>query len=383
MSLAPSAARVSTPATRAALVHDFFIQDGGAERCAIEFSRLLPAADIRTSFFDARRFGDRIDPHRVRTWPIQRILGPTERFRSLLPLYPLYFGSLNLSAYDLVLSSSVAFSKAVKTRSDACHISYVYTPMRYAWDLDTYLSNSSLPLPARLAARTLRSSLRRWDMRTRNRPDLLVAISETVRQRIERFWGRDAEVIFPPVDTAEFPLGDHDDGYYVTASRLVGYRRVDLAVEACTDLQRELIVIGEGPERERLEALAGPSVRFAGHVSREELISIVRRSHAYLVPGIEDFGIAPVEAMAAGKPVIAMRAGGATETVVEGETGVFFEESRSGALASAIAQAEGISFRPESIRDRARKFDRAVFLSRWRATLSRVGAGPMLDGPGM
>ena len=295
----------------------------------------------------------------------------------------MYFGSLDLSDYDLVLSSSVAFSKAVRTRTDACHVSYIYTPMRYAWDLDTYLSNSSLPLPARLAARAVRSSLRGWDLRTRNRPDLLVAISNTVRQRIERFWGRESEVIYPPVDTSDIQLGDRDDGYYVTASRLLGYRRVDLAVQACTDLQRELIVIGEGPERERLEALAGPSVRFAGHVAREELIKIVRRSHAYVVPGIEDFGIAPVEAMAAGKPVIAMRAGGVTETVVEGETGVFFEEPLSRALASAIAQAEGMSFRPESIRDRARKFDRAVFLSRWRATLSRLGAGAMLDVPGM
>jgi glycosyltransferase involved in cell wall biosynthesis len=379
VSARPYPAPASGREPRVALVHDFFIQDGGAERCAIEFARLLPRADVRTSFFDTGRFGDRIDPRRVRVWPIQRLVGPTERFRSLLPLYPLYFGGLDLTDYDIVLSSSVAFSKAVRTRTDACHVSYVYTPIRYAWDLDTYLSNSSLPLPARLAAKAVRSSLRRWDMRTRLRPDRLVAISYTVRDRIERLWRRDAEVIYPPVDTSDFQLGDRDDGYYVIASRLLSYRRVDVAVRACTDLGRELVVIGEGPERKRLEALAGPSVRFAGRVARAELIKIVRRSHAYLVPGIEDFGIAPVEAMAAGKPVIARRGGGLRETVIHGETGILYDGSDPGALAKAISEADHGQFKPHRVRERALEFDRSVFLRRWRDLLEGVGAGSSLS----
>ena len=245
---------------RATIVHDFFIQDGGAERCAIEFSRLLPTAVIETTFFDAERFGDRIDSERVRTWPLQRLFGPTARFRMLLPLYPVWFSLRDLRDQDVVLSSSVAFSKGVRTARSAVHVSYVYTPMRYAWDLDTYLAGSSLSLPARVASRTIRPLLRRWDIATR--PDVIVAISETVRDRISETWGhRVDEVIYPPVDTSEIAVSSSDDGFLLVAARLLAYRRIGLAVEAATQAGRELVVVGEGPERARLERLAGPSVR--------------------------------------------------------------------------------------------------------------------------
>ena len=358
--------------TSQALAHDFFVTEGGAEQCAIELANLMPAAPIYTSFFDAARFGDRIDPARIHPWPIQRILGPSGRFRSLFPLYAAYFGSLRVDA-DLLVSSSIAFTKAIRTRREAIHVSYVYTPMRYAWDLETYLSGSSYSFPVRAASRTIRPAMRAWDRRTASRPDHVIAISHTVRRRIEAHWRREVDdVIYPPVRLEEIELGTQDDGYYLVAARLLAYRRVDLAVQAFSRLGRELVVIGDGPERTRLEALAGPSVRFLGHVPRVELLRHFGRCHAYVLPGVEDFGIAPVEAMAAGKPVIAFRGGGATETVEEGETGVFFDEQTPESLAAAVHDLDSLRFEPGYLRSRAERFAAESFRERWRRLLAEV-----------
>ncbi len=367
---------------RTAIVHDFFVPDRGGERVAIELARILPKATIYTSFFDAARFGDRIDPSRVRTWPFQRFFGPSPRFRAFLPFYPIWFSLLDLREFDLVVSSSVAFSHAVRTREDAMHISYVHTPMRYAWDLDTYLAGSSDSIPSALAARTLRPLLRRWDRATAGRPDLLVANSVTVQERIRRLWGRDAEVIYPPVDVDAIPLSTRDDGFLLIAARMLAYRRIDLAVSAANALDRELVVVGEGPEAARLRAMAGPSVRFLGHVDRPSLLDLFARCHAYLVPGVEDFGIAPVEAMAAGKPVVAFRAGGATETVVENLTGVFFDEQTPAALSLAIKALDQAAFDPGAIRRHAETFATSVFHDRMRRLLIRSGPDPQLLAAG-
>ena len=364
---------------RPAIVHDFFVTDGGAEACAIEFTRLLPTAIVQTSFFDAGRFGDRIDPARVRTWPMQRFLGPTRRFRSLLPLYPLWFGRLRLPDAPLVLSSSIAFTHAVRSSPAAVHISYVYTPMRYAWDLDNYLAGSSLSVGSKLAARTIRPLLRRWDVATARRPDVIVAISETVRERIRADWGRDAdEVIFPPVDTRAIAVSDRDDGFLLVAARLLAYRRVDIAVQAASRLGRELVVVGEGPEQARLEAMAGSTVRFLGHVDRPTLVDLFERCHAYLVPGIEDFGIAPVEAMAAGRPVVALRAGGVRETVIDGQTGVLYDEPTVESLIAAIERAGQTTWDRVAIRNQAERFDLGVFRRRWQELFGRLGVDPAL-----
>ena len=362
----------------AAVVHDFFVGDGGADGCAVEFANLLPCADVHTSFFHAARFGDRIDPARVHTWPIQRLTGPTERFRSFLPLYPPWFSLLDLRAYDLVLSSSIAFTHAVRTSPRALHVSYVYTPMRYAWDLDAYLDGSSLSLAARIAARTVRPVLRRWDVATAKRPDVIVAISTEVQERIAHRWGRDSEIIFPPVDVTNIPLSESDDGFLLVAARMLAYRRLDLAVEAANLLGRELVVVGDGPERARLEAAAGPTVTFLGWVDRPRLVDLFTRCHAYLVPGIEDFGIAPVEAMAAGKPVVSIRAGGPRDTVLDGVTGVFFEHQEAADLAEAIRRVDVLTFDPRVIRAHAATFDVSVFRRRWRELFVRFGVDPSL-----
>lgn len=364
-----------------AIAHDFLVAEGGAERVAVEFADLLPSAEIYTSFFDAARFGSRIDPGRVHTWPLQRLFGPTPRFRSFLPFYPIHFGSLDLRRHPLVVSSSIAFTHAVRTSPSATHVSYVYTPLRYAWDLDTYLGGSSFSLPAKVGGRILRPVLRRWDRATAGRPDVVVAISRTVQDRIRRFWGRDAELIYPPVDVDEIEPSDQDDGYLLVAARMLAYRRLDLAVAAATRLGRELVLVGDGPERRRLESMAGPTVRFLGHVDRPTLVGLMRRCHAYLVPGEEDFGIAPVEAMAAGKPVIATDAGGTGETVLDGSTGALFREPTAAALAEAIVRADSLSFDPRVIRTRAEAFSTAAFRANWRALFVRLGVDPALYAP--
>jgi glycosyltransferase involved in cell wall biosynthesis len=363
---------------RSAVVHDWFAVAGGSELCAIEFAKLLPEATVFTSFFNAERYGSDIDPSRVHTWPIQRLTGPTDRFRSFLPLYPIYFGGLDLRDRDLVISSSSAFAKAVRTRKGALHISYVYTPMRYAWDLDSYLARSSYSRWTQAATRLIQPVLRRWDLATSGRPDIVVAISEEVRGRIKRFWGRESEVIYPPVDVSRIPLGTADDGFLLIAARTLAYRRVDLAVEAATHLGRELMVVGEGPEDARLRRLAGPTVHFLGRVDRPRLLDLFRRCHAYLVPGVEDFGIAPVEAMAAGKPVVALRAGGPAETVVDGVTGVHFEHQTMDDLVEAIVRLDTLTFDSSAIRASAERFDIEVFRRSWRDLLARSGADPSL-----
>jgi glycosyltransferase involved in cell wall biosynthesis len=361
-----------------AIAQDWLAAEAGSEWVTFQLSRLLPSAPIHTTFFDPAIFAGAIDSSRVHRWPLDRVPGARRRFRSLLPLYPVWFSFLDLRDHPLVISSSVAFAHAVRTSPQALHVSYVHTPMRYAWDLDTYLDQGSQALPARIAAKTLRPVLQRWDRSTAGRPDVLVANSRETQSRIRRFWRRDSEVIHPPADVGSIALTGRDEGYLLVASRLLGYRRIDLIVEAATTLGRRLVVVGDGPEMGRLRALAGPMVDFRGRIDRAQLVDLFERCHAYVVPGIEDFGIAPVEAMAAGKPVIGIAAGGVAETVIDGVTGVLFEHQTVDSLVAAIEQLDGLQFDPLACRARAEEFSVAVFHARWRALFVRLGVDPSL-----
>lgn len=357
---------------RSAIVQDWFFTPGGSERVADELATLLPGAPIHTSFADApsiRRYGDRL-----RTWPLQRLLPGTRAYRRFLPMYPLWFGHLNLLDADVVVSSSSAFAKAVRTRPTAIHVAYIHTPMRYAWDVEGYLAGSSVSPVTALAARTIRPWLQRWDRAAAQRPTALVANSEIVKERIRRYWGRDATVVHPPVDVDEIELSTQDDGFLLVAARMLAYRRLDLAVAAASSLGRQLVVVGDGPERRRLEAMASSTVRFAGTLDRPTLLDLFARCHAYVVPGVEDFGIAPVEAMAAGKPVIAFGQGGAAETVVDGSTGVLVQQQSVEAFADAIDDLDNRSFDPSVIRARADQFSTRVFRRRMREILLANGA---------
>lgn len=364
-------------ADEVALVHDYFVQDGGAEAVALRLARLLPSARVYTTFFDEQVFGGRLDSRRVRRWPLDGRLG-TRRFRNLLPLYPLYFSTLDLRHARLVVSSSSAFAKAVRTGRSTLHLAYIHTPMRFAWALDDYLHGASYGAPASLAARLLRAPLAAWDRTTSRRPDLLVANSETVRRRIRECWNRDALVIYPPVRVTDFKLTSRDDGFLLVAARLLAYRRIDVAIAAAAAIGRELVIVGDGPERRRLEAMAGHEVRFTGHLARPALVDLFERCHAYLVPGVEDFGIAPVEAMACGKPVVAFERGGATETVVDGVTGVLFDRQTPPAMAEAMERLDALSLDASAIRAHAERFDASQFDRRWRSLLAREGVDERL-----
>lgn len=362
---------------KAAVAQDWFFAPGGSEQVALGITGLLPGSDVYTSFLEDS-YRPKLRGHQIHTWPLQRLVGPTRRYRSLLPLYPLWFSALDLRSYDLVVSSSGAFAKAVRTRRRGLHIAYIHTPMRFAWDLDTYLARSSVSVLSRLAARTLRPALARWDRQSGQRPDVLVANSEAVRDRIRLRWDRDSEVIHPPVQISDIEPSGQDDGFLIVAARLLAYRRIDLLIEATSRLDRELVVVGDGPELSRLRSIAGPSVRFAGSISRAQLVDHLRRCHAYVVPGEEDFGIAPVEAMAAGKPVIAYAAGGALETVVDGQTGVFFDRQTPDALAAAIEQVDAMSFDRTVIRANAERFSVPVFRRSFVTLFERLGVPPEL-----
>jgi glycosyltransferase involved in cell wall biosynthesis len=365
------------------VVHDYFVQDGGAERVAIELARLLPDASVHTSFYDESVFGERLDRARVHAWRLN-VRPLRERFRALLPLYPAYFSALDLRDRELVVSSSSAFAKAARTGRKHMHVAYIHAPMRFAWQYQTYASGSSLSLPARVAGRVLGAPLRTWDRRTSQRPDVLVANSNTIRERIKAFWARDAEVIHPPVSVAEFDVPTRDDGYLLVVARLLAYRRIDLAVDAALASGRDLIVVGDGPERARLEARAGgaASVRFEGNATRQHVIDLMAACHAYLVPGEEDFGIAPVEAMAAGKPVVAIGRGGPVETVLDGRTGVLFGSQTAHGLMEAIERLDSLTLDPAQIKAHAQQFAPERFRLEFRRLFGRLGVDSALYAVG-
>jgi glycosyltransferase involved in cell wall biosynthesis len=364
----------------AAIVHDYFAQSGGAEKVAIEFSRMFPRSSVFTSVFDTRVFGSSIDRDRVRAWPdsVSRLVAP--RFRAFVPAYAAYFDQLRPRRdadgrrIKLLVSSSSAFAKATRAPSGVLHVAYVYTPMRFAWDPAGYLEGGHWSPLARLGLNVNAPWLRAWDRASARRPDLIIAISETIRERIQQAWDRDAVVVYPPVDIEEFGASSEPAGeYYLVAARMLAYRRIADVVEVCTRLGRPLIVIGDGPEASHLRSIAGPTVRFLGRVDRPTLVRVMHGCRAYIVPGVEDFGIAPVEAMAAGRPVIALGQGGVSETVIDGRTGVLYPTPGQPGLEAAILRFEGLEVNASAIQDRASVFSLDAFRRRFLQIIADRG----------
>ena len=327
---------------RLALVHDWLDRPvGGGERVLLELSRLYPDAPVYTLLFDPAHYAEWLDPARVRTSWLQRLPAPLRsRPRHLLPLIPAAVESWDLSGFDTVISSSVAFVKNVITPASTLHVCYCHAPMRFAWDYwPRYLEEMEVGPVTGLAVTAVVSLVRRWDLGGARRVDAWIANSETTAARLRTYYGvREVAVVPPPVEVETLrPLaatakGDH----CVTLSTLTEYKRIDLAVRAFSASGRPLVVIGDGPDRRRLERLAGPSVRFAGHVDDGARAQLLASARALIFPGEEDFGIAAVEALACGTPVVAFGRGGLTETVSDGETGVFFAEPTVGSLNAAL-----------------------------------------------
>ena len=347
---------------RVAITTDWLTSFGGAERVLLELHGLFPDAPIYTTVHDPRGLPDAWRGWDVRTSFLQRIPFAPRRHRALLPLMPLAWEQFDFSEYDLVLTTSSAFAKGVITPPGTLNLCYCYTPIRYLWDLYHEYTRDH---PARWMIAPVAHVLRQWDRLSADRVDHFVAISHEVAGRIRRHYRRASDVVYPPVDTDRIvPNGRSPEDFLLVVSRLVGYKRVDLAVQAATRLGRRLVVVGDGPERRRLEAMAGPTVEFLGRRGDAEIADLYARCRAFVFPGHEDFGITPVEAQAARRPVIAYGRGGATETVVDGVTGVFFEEQTVDALAEAIQRFDRSAFDPKRCRANAVRFDREEFRTR-------------------
>jgi len=349
---------------RVAIVHDYLNQWGGAERVLEEMHTLWPDAPIFVSIYDRERMPAAYRAWDIRTTFMQRLPGILRNHQPYLPVYPLAFSRLDLRGYDLIVSSSSAFAKNISPPAGAAHICYCHSPMRFAWNAADYARRERLGGLTKRALDPFLRGLRRWDARGTRRVDHLIANSAVVAERIKRFYGRDAAIIHPPVRT-EIPAATGEAGdFYLIVTRLVPYKRLDIVIEAFNRLGTPLRIAGVGRDRAALEAMAGPQITFLGGISDAEKDRLYGECRATIFPAEDDFGIAQVEAQAAGRPVIAFRAGGAIETVVDGVTGIFFDAQTPDALIAAVACREAMTFDPATIRAHARTFDAAVFRQR-------------------
>lgn len=359
---------------KVAIVHYWLVDRRGGERVVEALCDLYPQADLFTNVYDPEPFAGTLAGHTVRTTFVNSLPFARHMLEPYMALMPMALEQLDLRAYDLVISSESGPAKGVIVAPDALHVCYCHSPMRYAWDLYAqYLAEAGFL--KRLAMRPLLHYLRLWDQASAQRPDLIIANSAHTRARVLKYWRRDAEVIPPPVDVERFettgtPAGD----YYLCAGQLMGYKRVDIAVAAFSELGLPLVVAGTGPQLGALRRKAGRNITFLGWTSDKELSRTIAGCRALVFPGEEDFGIVPVEAMAAGRPVIAFRRGGALDSVIDGVTGAFFDAQTSESLIQAVRLFEGERGRYDSARiaRHAREFDRPHFLERFAGAVSRL-----------
>jgi glycosyltransferase involved in cell wall biosynthesis len=335
---------------------------------------MFPHAELFTSVYDPSPWPAQITQRTVHSSFLNRIPGAARHYPKLLPLMNRAFRSFDLDGFDLVLSSSHACAKNVQAPQRALHVCYCHTPMRYAWE-EGFLEGEELGRALRLALPPLLARLRRQDLAGAAGPDVFVANSRHVAERIERYYGRSAEIVHPPVDVERFLRLERNPGdYYLAYGRVVPYKRVDLAVAACARLGRALKVAGDGRGLDAVRAQAGEGAELLGKVSETERDRLLAGARALLFPGEEDFGIVPVEAQAAGVPVIAYGVGGAGETVIDGRTGVLFAEQSATALAQAIERFEGLGLDAQDARENARRFGRERFRAEMAAVIDRASA---------
>jgi glycosyltransferase involved in cell wall biosynthesis len=361
--------------SRVALVHDFLVDVRGAERVFLAVCDLFGEADLFTAVYDEQGTEGRFAHRTVHTSYLQRLRPSARTFRALLPLYPAAMESLDLRGYDLVISSSSAWAHGVIPDEDAVHVCYCHNPFRYAWNARQETLAARGPL-GRAALGAVFQRWRQWDWIAAQRVDAYLANSQTTKRRVARYFGRDATVLHPPVDVQRFTPDEPGDAY-VVLSELMAHKRIEVAVRAFNELRLPLVVVGNGPDARRLHRLAGPTVGFAGRVSDAEAARILARARALVVTATEEFGIAAVEAQAAGRPVIALHDGGVRETVIEGETGIFFDAPEPGALAEAVLAFDALAVDPAACVTSARRFDTAHFRRGLRSVVELA-----LDGLG-
>ncbi len=368
-----------------ALVHDWFSVYAGAEKCVESFTNIWDDFDL-FSLIDFLNDEDRqiiLKGKRANTSFIQKLPKAKDRYRNYLPLFPLAIEQFDLSEYELILSSSHAVAKGVLTRPDQLHISYVYSPIRYAWDLYfQYINESGLDKGLKgFLARYFLHKIRLWDYSTANRVNHYIAISHYIAKRIEKTYGKKAEVVYPPVDTDAFKIADSTEEYYITSSRMVPYKKIDLIVEAFSKTDKKLLVIGTGPDFEKIKNKATSNIDLLGFVETKKMIELTQKAKAFVFAAEEDFGIAPIEAQACGVPVIAYAKGGALETVIGNtngiiehcHTGILFKEQTVDSILKAIEIMEKNyeKFDKETIRKNALRFSRERFEREFKEIINK------------
>ncbi|MBC8140556.1 MAG: glycosyltransferase [Armatimonadetes bacterium] len=381
---------------RVSIIHDYLAQSGGAERVVEALHPIWPDAPIYTSVYDKENTLPCFAQMDVRTTFLQKFARRGLMHKLVLPLYPLAFESFDLSGYDLVVSSASSFAKGVITAPETCHVCYCHTPSRFAWRFHEYMAQGGYsPMMRRIMSLVIHN-LRTWDYQAAHaRVDHFVANSYNVAKRIRKYYNRASTVIHPPVRTERFtPVAEPTGDYFLVVSRFLSYKRVDLAIAACNLLNVPLKVVGSGPDEKRLRAMAGAKTEFLGRLPDSDVIGLMANCRAFLFPGEEDFGIAPVEAMAAGRPVVAYGHGGALETVIPGETGLFFADPTPESLAQCLRNMDTFGADTARIRRHAETFDTRLFQQKIRrftdaaceatadryAQISREGESLFLNG---
>lgn len=368
MSVRPTSPRI-------ALVHDFLLDVRGAERVFMALCDEFPDADLYTAVYDERGTDRRFAHRSVHTTFLQRMRPTARTFRALLPLYPYAVESLDLRGYDVVLSSSSAWAHGVIPDDHAIHVCYCHNPFRYAWsEREATLAARNPAMRAALAVVFQR--WRQWDWIASQRVDRYVVNSQTTQRRVARYFHRESDIVYPPVETARFSPGPVGDAY-VMLGELMAHKRIDVAIRAFNRLRLPLVVIGNGPDARRLRRLAGPTIRFEGRVSDDRAAQLLSSARALVVTATEEFGIAAVEAQAAGRPVIALAEGGVRETVVEGTTGHLYEHNSPDALAEAVLAFDPLSVDSQACVANAARFD----VGRFRGAMRRVVEECLADAP--
>ncbi|HTB98332.1 MAG TPA: glycosyltransferase [Terracidiphilus sp.] len=358
--------------SKIALFQDYLAQYGGAERVTEAIHQALPGADLHSTLSVPEKMSPYLSKLETKTTWMQHLPAKSKLYRHYFLFYPFAVESANLEDYDLVISSCCGYSKGVQRGKDAVHVCYCHNPMRWVWRFPEYMAREKFSGPTKFILKTMVQGLKQWEMKAARRPDYFIANSHIVARRLKEAFGVDATVIEPPIETSRFWISKEVEDYYLVLSRLVSYKRIDLAVQACTRTGRRLIVIGDGPDRERLQAMAGPTVTFLGRQPDQAVNRYASRCRALIFPGEEDFGMAPLEINAAGRPVVAYGAGGATETVIEQVNGILFREQTVESLIEGLERSEYRIWDPATIRKVALRYDIHLFQERFLDFVGKV-----------
>jgi glycosyltransferase involved in cell wall biosynthesis len=353
---------------KTAIVHEWFVNYAGSERVVESLTNIWPNADVfaLVDFLDDKQRQIILKGKHAHTSIIQKLPFARKKHRNYLPLFPFAVERLNLSGYDLIISSSHAVAKGIKTKPDQLHISYCHSPMRYAWDNSKqYLAEANADKGIKgILANSVINYLRKWDLATSVRPNYLIANSNFIAGKLKRIYHRQATVIYPPVDVDKFTFKTEKENYYLTASRMVPYKRIDLVVSAFSQLpDKKLFVVGNGPEFDKIKKNASQNIELLGYREGDDFKKIIANAKAFVFAAEEDFGITIVEAMACGTPVIALNKGGTTETAVDGKTGILFDSQNTDSIKKAVLrfEEEANTFNPREISDHAKQFSRKIF----------------------